>query len=75
MVTFLHTLPFLFYPFLALLCGLLYSVGVLPKIRADEAGLCHGPAGPAAPGTGPGGGRQAAAGPELPAAGSPESRR
>lgn len=31
MVTFLHTLPFLFYPFLALLCGLLYSVGVLPK--------------------------------------------
>ena len=31
MATFLKTLPFIFYPFLALLCGLLFSVGVLPK--------------------------------------------
>ena len=31
MSTFLHALPFLFYPFLALLCGLLYGVGILPK--------------------------------------------
>lgn len=29
--TFLQTLPFLFYPFVALLCGLLYGVGILPK--------------------------------------------
>ncbi len=31
MTTFLHTLPFLFYPLLALLCGLLYAVGILPR--------------------------------------------
>ena len=31
MSTFLHALPFLFSPFLALLCGLLYGVGILPK--------------------------------------------
>ena len=31
MATFVATLPFLFYPFAALLCGLLYGVGVLPK--------------------------------------------
>ncbi len=31
MVTFLHTLPMMFYPLMALLCGLLFSVGVLPK--------------------------------------------
>ncbi len=31
MSTFLHALPFLFYPLMALLCGLLYAVGVLPK--------------------------------------------
>ena len=29
--TFLHALPFLFYPLLALLCGLLFALGVLPK--------------------------------------------
>lgn len=32
MSTFLQTLPFLFYPLVALLCGLLYAVGVLPKV-------------------------------------------
>jgi Na+/H+ antiporter NhaC len=31
MTTFLKTLPFLFYPLLALLCGLLYAAGVLPR--------------------------------------------
>ena len=31
MMTFLHTLPMMFYPLMALLCGLLFSVGVLPK--------------------------------------------
>ena len=31
MTTFLKTLPFLFYPLLALLCGLLYAIGVLPR--------------------------------------------
>ena len=31
MGTFLHTLPLLFYPLLALLCGLLFALGVLPK--------------------------------------------
>lgn len=31
MATFLSALPFLFYPLVALLCGLLYAVGVLPK--------------------------------------------
>lgn len=31
MQTFLQALPFLFYPLAALLCGLLYSAGVLPK--------------------------------------------
>lgn len=30
-MTFLHTLPMMFYPLIALLCGLLFSVGVLPK--------------------------------------------
>ena len=30
LTTFLHTLPFMFYPILALLCGLLYAVRVLP---------------------------------------------
>lgn len=29
--TFLEALPFLFYPLLALLCGLLYALGVLPR--------------------------------------------
>ena len=29
--TFLHALPFLFYPLLALLCGLLFALGVLPR--------------------------------------------
>ena len=47
MAAFLHTLPFLFYPLLALLCGLLYAVGILPrfgpmkqayaKLRSGEA--------------------------------------
>lgn len=32
MSTFVQVLPFLFYPLVALLCGFLYSVGVLPKI-------------------------------------------
>lgn len=32
MSAFLQTLPFLFYPLLALLCGLLYALGVLPKV-------------------------------------------
>lgn len=32
MSTFLHTLPFLFYPLMALLCGALFSLGILPKI-------------------------------------------
>ena len=31
MITFLQTLPMMFYPLMALLCGLLFSVGVLPK--------------------------------------------
>lgn len=31
MMTFLQTLPMMFYPLMALLCGLLFSVGVLPK--------------------------------------------
>ena len=31
MQTFLSTLPFLFYPLTALLCGALYSAGILPK--------------------------------------------
>lgn len=29
--TFVSALPFLFYPLVALLCGLLYAVGILPK--------------------------------------------
>ena len=32
MSTFVQVLPFLFYPLVALLCGFLYSVGILPKI-------------------------------------------
>lgn len=31
MVTFLHTLPMMFYPLMALLCSLLFAVGILPK--------------------------------------------
>lgn len=31
MGTFLHALPFLFYPLMALLCGLLFALGILPK--------------------------------------------
>lgn len=31
MATFMHTLPFLFYPLMALLCGLLFAIGILPK--------------------------------------------
>ena len=31
MTTFLHALPFLFYPLLALLCGMLYAAGILPR--------------------------------------------
>ena len=32
MSTFVQVLPFLFYPLVALLCGFLYSVGILPKL-------------------------------------------
>ena len=32
MSTFVQVLPFLFYPLVALLCGFLYSVDILPKI-------------------------------------------
>ena len=31
MSVFLRTIPFVFYPFLALICGLLFSLGILPK--------------------------------------------
>lgn len=31
MSTFLHVIPFLFYPLMALLCGLLFALGGLPK--------------------------------------------
>ena len=37
MQTFLSTLPFLFYPLTALLCGALYSAGILPKFGPMKA--------------------------------------
>lgn len=53
MSTFVQTLPFLFYPLVALLCGLLYAVGILPKVgpmrkaytlaRAQEAHVEEAP--------------------------------
>jgi len=41
MSTFLKTLPFLFYPLLALLCGLLYAVGVLPRFGPMKQAYTH----------------------------------
>ncbi len=35
--TFLRTLPLLFYPLLALLCGLLFALGILPKFGPMKA--------------------------------------
>ena len=43
MRTFLHTIPLLFYPLLALLCGLLFSLGVLPKLGPMRRAVCAAP--------------------------------
>ena len=43
MRTFLHTLPLFFYPLLALLCGLLFSLGVLPKVGPMRRAVCTAP--------------------------------
>ena len=43
MRTFLHTLPLFFYPLLALLCGLLFSLGVLPKVGPMRRAVCAAP--------------------------------
>ncbi|MDD2483533.1 MAG: Na+/H+ antiporter NhaC family protein [Eubacteriales bacterium] len=31
LITFIHTIPYMFYPLLALLCGALYAANILPK--------------------------------------------
>ncbi len=43
MRTFLHTIPLFFYPLLALLCGLLFSLGVLPKVGPMRRAVCAAP--------------------------------
>lgn len=49
MAAFLTALPFFFYPLMALLCGLLFSVGVLPKFGPMKAAYARARAGESLP--------------------------